>query len=47
MKMRDIAAPAAIASVILMVGTFGVAAYASEGTQMFVKLVETGLAWCF
>ncbi|MEO1745907.1 MAG: hypothetical protein AAFR13_05180 [Pseudomonadota bacterium] len=35
-----------IGGVILVVATFGFAGWSMAGTDVFVSLVEAGLAWC-
>ena len=32
---------------IVGLGLMGVAAFAAGGTELFVSLIETGMAWCF
>ena len=40
-------APLVLASIILALGTVGAFAYMTGGSQLFVIMIENGLAWCF
>ena len=39
--------PILIGLAIVLVGAAGTVAYAQDGIDVVVRLVETGLAWCF
>ena len=39
--------PILIGLAIVLVGAAGTVAYAQDGVDVVVRMVETGLAWCF
>ncbi|MCR9123174.1 MAG: hypothetical protein NXH91_12975 [Phyllobacteriaceae bacterium] len=40
-------APLALSAAILAAGLFGVYSVSDRGADLFVALIETGMAWCF